>query len=224
MTKWQWTAIRRIQPLSANQQRHVGITGKETKCHEQPNEKRLAMRCVEVLMEEHKTILRALDVLQAMALMSDAGQTVNRDDIQCIIEFLRTFADDRHQGKEECELFPVLRSAGARAEIDSVRHMIFEHNQERSLVGGLEDAMLAGNNRNFAEYAERLIGILRTHIYKEDHILFEAVSNILTNAEDERITAGFKALDSSVPPELCDSLLRQLRRLERKYMAKAETA
>jgi len=59
------------------------------------------------------------------------------DDIETILRFLRVFADDHHQAKEESALFPELRRTSAGNQ-GPLRQMTFEHDQERSLVEGLE--------------------------------------------------------------------------------------
>ena len=91
------------------------------------------MKCTDLLIQDHKAILRALNVLEAMALHVERDQSVDDEDVETILRFLRTFADDHHQTKEESALFPELRRSCVAGE-PSVRHMLFEHDQERSLV------------------------------------------------------------------------------------------
>jgi hemerythrin-like domain-containing protein len=62
-------------------------------------------------MNEHKHILRALYVLEQMAICADAGQSIDDQDVEQILEFLKTFADEHHQGKEEAILFPAMVNA-----------------------------------------------------------------------------------------------------------------
>src|SRR5262245_32239712 len=98
------------------------------------------MKCTDHLVKDHKVILRALNVLEAIAKRVEDNQPVASEDVETILRFLRAFADDYHQAKEESALFPELMRTSA-ANKGPLRHMIFEHDQERSLVGGLEDAM-----------------------------------------------------------------------------------
>jgi hemerythrin-like domain-containing protein len=64
-------------------------------------------------MQEHKLILRALDVLDNMAAWAEKNGVVDDVDIANILEFLRWFADAHHQAKEETILFPALTRASA---------------------------------------------------------------------------------------------------------------
>ena len=92
------------------------------------------MRCTQLLMDDHKVILRALEILRAMATMTEQDQDVAPDDVHELLEFLRDYADESHQGKEESVLFPVLLNAKDRAQAGPTHAMIFEHDQERSLA------------------------------------------------------------------------------------------
>ena len=98
------------------------------------------MKCTDLLIQEHKIILRAMDVLDHMATRVENSQPVAPEDVETLLRFLRGFADDHHQAQEESALFPELMRTSAWHE-DPLRHMVFEHDQERSLVDGLEDAL-----------------------------------------------------------------------------------
>src|SRR5262245_41716543 len=95
------------------------------------------MKSTELLTQEHKLILRALDVLDVMNGLIEKANTVEAADIDRILSFLRWFADAHHQAKEETVLFPALRRA-ASSQSRAVEHMMLEHNQERSLVEDIE--------------------------------------------------------------------------------------
>src|SRR5689334_22300237 len=98
------------------------------------------MKCTDLLIQDHKIILRGLEVLQAMSEREQRSDPVAAEDVEMLLRFLRAFADDHHQNKEESAFFPALPVTCA-IDYPSVRHMVFEHNQERSLVEGLEDAL-----------------------------------------------------------------------------------
>jgi hemerythrin-like domain-containing protein len=177
------------------------------------------MKCIDLLVSEHKTILCALNILDEMARRVEKSESPQHEDVEALLGFLKAFADDHHQGKEETALFPELVHTAA-AQTDSVQHMLFEHNQERSLVEGLEDSVRTNVGKDFIHYANRLTGLLRTHIYKEDHILFDIIEGALTEEQDDRVSAEFRKIDN----EASDKLRREcaiLRELEWKYLGKA---
>ena len=68
------------------------------------------MKCTDLLIQDHKVILRSLDVLQAMASCAEKEKPPAEEDVVTLLHFLRAFADDHHQMKEESALFPELRS------------------------------------------------------------------------------------------------------------------
>jgi len=146
------------------------------------------MKCTDILMREHKIILRALDVLDQITTRTENKQPVDPNDVETLLRFLRSFADDHHQLKEESALFPVLMTTSL-ANDSRLRQMTFEHDQERSLVEGLEDALRTKKGSDFVLLAKWLAMLIRTHIHKEDNILFELTQRSLTSEQDEQITA-----------------------------------
>ena len=171
------------------------------------------MKCTDLLLQDHKIMLRALDVLEEMAGKVQRDEPLEPVDVYAILRFLRVFGDEHHQAKEESALFPVLMRT-ASSQQGSLRHMLFEHDQERSLMEGLEDALKTKKGIDFVHYANRLNSLLRNHIYKEDHILFDVVDNSLSEQQDEEVVAEFRKFD--VPVELCS----QLHTLECAYLRK----
>jgi hemerythrin-like domain-containing protein len=112
-----------------------------------------------------------------------------------MLQLLKLFADDLHQEKEEKVLFPVFTASCQPSEIASIRHMLFEHERDRSLIEGIEDAVRQSHAEDFAQHATRLADTLRNHIYKEDNILFEIIEKTLSAKEDDDVVAGFETLD-----------------------------
>ena len=172
------------------------------------------MKCTGILIQEHKVILRGLSVLDEMAALVENGQPVEVQDVETILRFLRAFADDHHQAKEESALFPELRRTSAVNE-PCVRQMLFEHDRERSLVEGLEESLRTKKGSEFVQFAVRLTDLIRNHIYKEDHILFDIVDRSLSEEQDERVTKELKQFKAN------DNLLSDLHRLEWTYLRKA---
>src|SRR5262245_9796372 len=171
------------------------------------------MKCTDLLIQDHKTILRALDVLQHMAIRVQQGDDIEREDVETILRFLRVFADDHHQVKEESALFPELRRTRCTQE-PALRHMLFEHDQERSLVEALEDALRTKKDTEFVYFADRFVALIRNHIRKEDTILFEIVDRQLSPEQDEKVVSELKKF-ATKPEWFAD-----LRRLEWTYVRK----
>src|SRR5215510_7931068 len=113
------------------------------------------MKSTDFLIQEHKVILRALDVLDAMSAWIEETETCELADIDKILDFLRWFADAHHQAKEEAILFPALKAAAA-SQCRPLDHMVLEHSQERSLVEQMEKDLRLSNLREFVTCANVL--------------------------------------------------------------------
>jgi hemerythrin-like domain-containing protein len=175
------------------------------------------MRCTNLLEHDHKIILRALNVLQEIAIRVEKGEWVDSRDVEAILRFLRRFEDEYHQAKEESALFPELRRSAA-VENKELKHMLFEHEQERSLVEGLEESLKTRKGKEFVFYANRLTALLRNHIYKEDHILFDIVEKSLSEDQDHAVVTAFAEFERDFKAGQGLTLLGDLDRLESEYL------
>ena len=113
------------------------------------------MKSTQILIQEHKLILRALDLLDAISASVEKTGTVEDPDIEKILDFLRWFADAHHQAKEETILFRALKSAAA-SQNRSIEHMTLEHEQERALIEDMEKDLRLAKLAEFATCASRL--------------------------------------------------------------------
>jgi hemerythrin-like domain-containing protein len=172
------------------------------------------MKSTDLLIQDHHVILRTLDVLDHMAARVEQEQPLETEDVKAILRILRGFADNYHQGKEECALFPeLIRILGEKD--GPVRQMIFEHDQERSLVEGIEDALHTKKGIEFVQFAAKLSSLIRNHIHKEDNILFRIAAESLSARDDERIVSELGKFQFDL------GYLADLRRLEWAYLRRA---
>jgi hemerythrin-like domain-containing protein len=168
-------------------------------------------------MEEHQYILRSLEVISEMANRAANGEDVDDRDVDCILQFLQAFGDDHHQEKEEAILFPALLKASNAEEHECLCQITFEHNQQRSLLEGIEDALRSRKGNDFVYYARRLAELMRAHIWSEDNEVFKRADAILSAEEDDRIARELAAYDSPHRAERLRELMKRLVVLEFKY-------
>jgi hemerythrin-like domain-containing protein len=168
-------------------------------------------------MQDHRIILRSLDVLEQMVIRLENGEQIDANDVHTLLHFLHAFADELHHLKEESALFPELMRT-SHPQGGPLRHMLFEHDQERSLVGGLEDALRAKKNIEFILFANRLSSRVRNHIQKEDSILFPLAEALLSKKQDEKVVSEIAKFETD------PTLLADLQRLEWTYIRKAAAA
>jgi hemerythrin-like domain-containing protein len=175
------------------------------------------MKSTDLLIQEHKLILRALDVLDAMASLIADNRSVEQPDVSKILDFLRWFGDAHHQAKEETILFPALKEA-ASAQERPIEHMHHEHEQERSFVERLESDLRLAKFSNAVAIANQMSSTLRNHIYKEDRILFETVDAALSPEEDAAVFERLTAFETDADKETLQAKLHDLHALEWKYL------
>jgi len=142
----------------------------------------------QALREEHAVILRALVLLEVAAARLDAGPPAADSWWTELIEWLRSFADQHHHGKEELCLFPALTQAGVPAAGGPVGVMVAEHAEGRALLRAITESR--GEER--AEAARAYVRLLRDHIDKENGVLFPLADAILDSQDQQQLA---RALD-----------------------------
>src|SRR5215472_17777714 len=113
------------------------------------------MKSTDLLTQEHKLILRALDVLDALTVSMETSGEFDEDAVDRVLDFLRWFADAHHQAKEDTILFPAIKACTG-AQDRPVRHMMFEHDQERQTIDALEKNVRLGKLSDFVATANKL--------------------------------------------------------------------
>jgi hemerythrin-like domain-containing protein len=182
----------------------------------------MSLSCTDHLIQEHRLILRAVYVLQAMSDQAKENKMPEESDVDRLLHFFHRFADSHHQGKEEAVLFPALRDKDRSKAGGPLHQMMFEHEQERSLVNGLEDALRTRKHADFAYYGSRLAQILCNHIYKEDNILFDLVEKSITKDMDTKLVIEMASFDRDLRNGgMYQSMVEIVNDLEWKYLGKA---
>jgi hemerythrin-like domain-containing protein len=154
-----------------------------------------------VLRKEHDAILKMLDATEEAARRIESGQIVAPETLEGLLEFFRLFADRCHHGKEEDLLFPLLESRGLPRHGGPTGVMLREHDQGRTLIGQMVEAVEASKAGDhaapacWAEAARAYAELLRAHIAKENNILFVMAENMLSPEEQSNLAAEFEKLE-----------------------------
>jgi len=159
------------------------------------------MRPTEVLEREHQFITQVSACMALLAEDLGKGQEVSTATLDDMLEFLRTFADQCHHGKEEGYLFRMLDKKGASAKGCSLGVLRMEHDQARSLVGQLATTSAHytkdGSERDALRATLlRLVELYKGHIRKEDSLLFPMTNEVLSEKDQETLSEQFEAADS----------------------------
>jgi hemerythrin-like domain-containing protein len=166
---------------------------------------------VDTLMSEHRIIERVLEALELAAKRDLPASFYER-----ALEFISSFADKCHHGKEEERLFPVLERNGVPREGGPIGVMCEEHVEGRDHVRRMREFLrlgkLDGLRRESLEYA----ALLRQHIRKEDDVLFVMARHVLRPEEARRLARDFDEVDGAARPRekygvVADELLAEAR-------------
>ena len=177
-------------------------------------------KCTEILTNDHKTMLRVADVLCSMSEGPEDKGEFSPEAVERILRILRLFGDGYVQAKEEGALFPVFSNLCNFPQYAAVRNMVFEHERDRSLIEGMEDAFRRSSAYQFAEYSSRLAVFLRTHVYKEEYLLFDTINRSMTADDDARVVREFADYDCEFQRLHEEEVTYDLRVLEWKYLRK----
>ena len=144
------------------------------------------------LRSEHQLILQVTDVLETLVSRSESGDT-DFDALGECIAFIRLFADACHHGKEEDLLFPALEARGMPHDQGPIAVMLFEHQQGRAfakaMAATIDDAR-AGDEEALTKLRSAATGyvhLIRGHINKEDHVLFEMADQAVQGPACQRL-------------------------------------
>jgi hemerythrin-like domain-containing protein len=145
-------------------------------------------------MIEHRLISRVAATLGRMRERIRLERTVDPSAVDAAVDFIRTYADRCHHGKEEDLLFAACQGKAIPPELErTMRQLVDEHVQGRALVARL----VAANARHRAGAPEAvdeiadLLGALSEfyarHIETEDQRFFVPLMDFFTKAERDEL-------------------------------------
>jgi hemerythrin-like domain-containing protein len=154
------------------------------------------------LMMEHRLIERMIKLLSAELDNMASEAEVNPHFIQTALDFLKTYADRTHHGKEEDILFRKLKGKKLSADHRQMMNsLIQEHVWARETVGQLLSAnkeYIEGHTHAFSEIKnnlQKLIEFYPRHIEKEDKHFFIPVMEYFTSEQQEDMLEEYWEFD-----------------------------
>ena len=169
---------------------------------------------MEVLELEHHVIQKIVGAMAVLAEGLGAGQEPPVETLRNIVEFMRTFADKCHHGKEETHLFPFLEKRGVPARGCPIGALIHEHEQGRTIVGQLAQATEAYASGNVSardsvtETLRGLMGLYPSHIWKEEYLLFPMSKKVLSAADQQQLLEKFEGVEVAIGRDVHQRLER----------------
>jgi len=169
------------------------------------------------LMIEHRLIERMVGLMRREISRMKARQEVDVKFIDTALDFIRSYADRCHHGKEEDILFRDLSkkklSPPDRKVMDE---LVEEHVRGRKMVGKLEEAKnaYAGGNKaaldDVVEYMVLLSEFYPRHILKEDKHFFIPCMEYFTREEQDRMLSEMMEFDRKLIHERYGKVVEDL--------------
>lgn len=159
------------------------------------------MRPTEELKHEHSGILRILNAMEKMSERITGGEGVPVVHIKQVIEFIQVFVDKCHHGKEEGILFPAMEAVGVPREGGPIGVMLTEHEMGRRLTADMDKLVKAyedggsGSLMVLTNPALQYANLLRSHIWKENNVLFPMADEKLSPEKQDYISREFERLE-----------------------------
>jgi len=155
----------------------------------------------EILSSEHRVIEQVLNCLEAMVRQARSTGHLDRQSARALwrLPQLRRPLPSRQGGGP-----PLSGDRGQRlpARRRADRRHAYEHEQGRARVRGMDENIepaAAGDAAalgRFIEHAEGYLTLLREHIYKEDHILFQLADRAFSEEDQQRLLAAFQQVEA----------------------------
>lgn len=149
------------------------------------------------LRKEHDAILFVLQILDQM-MVSDKDKEALLEYYDEIVYFLKIFADKCHHGKEENYLFKELVTRGIPNEDGPVGVMLREHALGRDFIAQMSRSHEQEDVDGFHHAARQYRDLLRSHIEKENGVLFPMADNVISEQEQEALFEQFERFEENV--------------------------
>lgn len=156
------------------------------------------MTATEVLRDEHKIILKVLDAVRREAqAIGDSGK-LSLEKLDKILDFFHVFVDRCHHGKEEEYLFPTMEKCGIPADKGPISVMLHEHMGGRNTVKVIAEALVRARQGEAAAIQTVAVHLaildehLRSHIEKENEVLFPMADKVFTPENQQALVASFE--------------------------------
>ncbi|MCE4566953.1 hemerythrin domain-containing protein [Maribellus sp. CM-23] len=150
-----------------------------------------------VLSQEHQNILKVIDQVLEECNSLQKDKSVNPDFFREVIYFIKNYADGYHHKKEEDILFKAMLGEADNMHCNPIPVMLYEHDEGRNYVRGMENALAGNDVSQLIENAEAYCYLLQEHIYKEDNVLYPMAEEALNESQKEQVGQLYAAVKQS---------------------------
>lgn len=160
------------------------------------------MDAIDLMMDEHKYILRGLKLFRRLSVEILNTNTVDFISFEKMILFVRNYADKHHHNKEEVVLFKKMEAQLGNMVKGPLSGMYIEHDLGRQHVKLLEEALLRVKNGDLDSRVDIIANsicyadLLTRHIDKEDKLIYTFARRSLSKIDIEDVNASCEKLES----------------------------
>ena len=169
-------------------------------------------------MIEHRLIEKMIRLISELVYQAEAKRIIDPVSIDKAVDFIRTYADKTHHGKEEDILFRDLETKKmSSSDARIMQELIEEHKYGRKTVGELVDAKtkyVNGSSEAFDTILEKLKAIVAfypPHIEKEDKVFFPSSMNYFSEKEKEAMLIEFWEFDKDMIHKKYQLLMEEMK-------------
>jgi hemerythrin-like domain-containing protein len=169
------------------------------------------------LMIEHRLIERMIVIIRNALVQIESSGKVDPLFVDTAVDFISTYADRTHHGKEEDILFRELDKRDLSVDDRRVMNeLIEEHVFGRKTTRALVEANKRyrnGDKAGLADIAARLRTLVEfypKHIWKEDKVFFPASRAYFTLDEDQAMLTEFWEFDGKMIHDKYKSVVQEL--------------
>ena len=159
------------------------------------------MEPIQMLLEEHQVIRKALENLSLAMDMIENDEDVPLGFFEKWREFYRSFILNFHHFKEEHVMFRELaqkREGSLDAQIEALR---YQHERGRNFMNEVNRSIRGYEKRDpldttaLLENLAAYVSLLRYHIHREEYIFYPMVSKTFSEAELKGLAEAFQTED-----------------------------
>jgi hemerythrin-like domain-containing protein len=177
------------------------------------------------LKQDHDDMRTMVAVMAEMATRFDEGEHVSADDLEQVVEYMRTFVARCHHTKEEDLLFPALEEAGMQRDGGPLEIMTAEHTLETNFLAGMNDAVSRYANGDdsagqaITQYVRDYAALLSRDMEQEDQLILPLAEQQLSKARQEEIASEFEKVErETLGPKLHEPYHQLAHELAERYL------
>jgi hemerythrin-like domain-containing protein len=169
------------------------------------------------LMIEHRLIMRMISLIGKEVISIEKNSVVNQSFIRSVVDFIRSYADRTHHGKEEDILFRDL----AKKQLSSVDKNIMDELIQEHVFGrvttnevaALVDLYQKGDTSalpGIASTLRKFVDFYPKHIEKEEKVFFPLSMAYLSEPEQQSMLDEFCEFDAKLIHDKYKSVVEDL--------------